>query len=142
MKKVIMLFLGIILYASSNEEFLDYTNKLVTYNFELKHIDKMKSPFYKPKKFIFFKNKMINKNIKKIVHITLFSIFNNSALIKIEEYMGDEIVKRYKKWVKTGDKIENCYIKTIYFNKMILKCGRKILVKKINEKSLNIRIEQ
>ena len=138
MKKIILLLVVIFLYAVSKEEFLDYTNKLVTYNFELKNIEKINSPFYRLKKYNFFKNKAI----KKIVRISLISVFNNNALIKVDEYMGEELVKKYKKWIKMGDKIENCYVKKIYVNKITLKCGKKLLTKNINTKFLNVRIDQ
>lgn len=142
MKKIFLLILGISLFSSTNDEFLDYTNKLVTYNFELKNFDKIKSPFFKPKKPIFLKAKEINKNVKKIVHISLISIFNNTAYIKIDEFKGDELVKEYKKWIKKGDKIEQCIVINIKIDKLILKCNNKILIKSLNKKSLNIRIEK
>jgi hypothetical protein len=142
MKKVFLLILGIVLFASSNDEFLDYTNKLVTYNFELKNFDKIKSPFFRPKKHTFIQGKGINQNVKKIVHISLLSIFNNSAYVKIEEFKGDELIKKYKRWVKKGDKIEQCKLIKIYLDKIVLKCNNHLLVKKLNEKSLKIRIEK
>ncbi|GAX87291.1 conserved hypothetical protein [Lebetimonas natsushimae] len=142
MRKILFLIIGVFLIASTNEKYLEYTNKLVTYNFELKNIDKIKSPFYKIKKPIFLNNKKINKNIKKIIHISLLSVFNDTAYIKIDEYMGDELINTYKKWVKKNDKIKNCRVENIYSDKIVIKCGKKQLIKKLNVKSLRIRIGQ
>jgi nanoRNase/pAp phosphatase (c-di-AMP/oligoRNAs hydrolase) len=142
MKKILILIIGIFLFASTNEEFLDYTNKLVTYNFELKNFDKISSPFFKPRKLLFLKNKKINKRVQKFIHIRLISILNNMALIRIEEYKGDELIRKYKKWIKKGGKIEECRVKDIKTNKIILNCNHKLLIKKINEKRLKIRTEK
>jgi hypothetical protein len=142
MKKILFLIIGVFLFASVTEKYLDYTNKLVTYNFKLENIDKIKSPFYHPEKITFLNNKKFNRNIKKIVHISLLSIFNNMAYIRVDEYMGDELIKTYKKWVKINDIIEKCKISNIYFDKIILKCGKKILVKHLHTKLLKIRIGQ
>jgi hypothetical protein len=142
MRKILFLIIGVLLIASTTEKFLDYTNKLVTYNFELKNIDKIKSPFYKSQKLTFLKNKKINKNVKKIIHISLISIFNDMAYIKIDEFMGDELIKTYKKWVKKNDIIKKCKVENIYSDKLILKCGKKLLIKQLNTKSLKIRIGQ
>jgi nanoRNase/pAp phosphatase (c-di-AMP/oligoRNAs hydrolase) len=142
MRKILFLIIGVFLIASTTEKFLDYTNKLVTYNFELKNIDKIKSPFYKSQKLTFLKNKKINKNVKKIIHISLISIFNDMAYIKIDEFMGDELIKTYKKWVKKNDIIKKCKVENIYSDKLILKCGKKLLIKQLNTKSLKIRIGQ
>jgi hypothetical protein len=142
MKKILFLMMGMFLFAFTTDEFLDYTNKLVTYNFKLNNIDKIKSPFYEVKKPNFLNNRRINKNIKKLIHISLISIFNNTAYIKIDEFKGDELVKEYKKWIKKGDKIEQCIVINIKIDKLILKCNNKILIKSLNKKSLNIRIEK
>ncbi|WP_024790024.1 hypothetical protein [Lebetimonas sp. JH292] len=140
MKKILLLTIAVLAFASK-QEYLEYTNKLVTYNFKLNNIDKIKSPFFKPKKLLFM-NKKINKNVKKIVHITLLSLLNNSAFIKIEEFMGDEKIKEYKKWVKKNSKVENCNVENICSDKIILNCNNKKLVKRLNEKTLKIRIEK
>jgi hypothetical protein len=143
MKQIFFLIIGVFLIASVNDQYLDYTNKLVTYHFELKNIDKIKSPFYKMEKISFLKNKKINnKNVKKFIYIKLLSVFNDSAYIKIEKYMGDEIINTYKKWVKKDSKIENCKVVDINSEKIILKCNKRLLIKKINVTPLKIKVEK
>jgi hypothetical protein len=140
MKKSI-LFISVMLFASINDKYLDFTNKLVTYNFELKNIDKISSPFFKVKKLTFIKKNNI-KNVKHFIHISLLSIFNDLAYIKVEEFKGDKLIKKYTKWVKKGDKIEQCKVDNVKIDKIILKCNNKILVKKLNKKLLNIKVEK
>jgi hypothetical protein len=142
MKKILFLIIGVFLFASVTEKYLDYTNKLVTYNFKLENIDKIKSPFYHPEKITFLNNKKFNRNIKKIVHISLLSIFNNMAYIKVEEFKENALMKSYKKWVKKGDKIEQCRLINIYNDEIVLNCNKKIIKKFLNEKTLKIRIER
>jgi hypothetical protein len=137
MKKSI-LFISVMLFASINDKYLDYTNKLVTYNFELKNIDKISSPFFKVEKLTFIKV----KNVKHFIHISLLSIFNDLAYMKVEEFKGEKLINSYKKWVKRGDKIEQCKVKSVKIGKIILKCNNKILVKKLNKKLLNIKVEK
>jgi hypothetical protein len=137
MKKSI-LFISVVLFASINDKYLDYTNKLATYNFELKNIDKISSPFFKVEKLTFIKV----KNVKHFIHISLLSIFNDLAYIKVEEFKGEKLINSYKRWVKRGDKIEQCKLIKIYLDKIVLKCNNHLLVKKLNEKSLKIRIEK
>jgi hypothetical protein len=141
MKKILIICIGILLFASTKEEFLEYTNKLVTYHFELKNFDKIKSPFYKPKKKVTFLNKL-RKSVKKVVHISLISVFDDRAYLKIEEYKGTDLVKSFKKWVKKGDKIEYCKVVSINIDKVVLKCNGKKLVKTTAKKLLKIRIEK
>jgi hypothetical protein len=142
MRKIILfLVIGIIfLYSSEKDEYLEYTNKLVNYHFELKGFDKLKSPFYKPEKKLFINN--LVKNVKEIIHISLLSVFNDLAYVKIEIFRGDELSNTYKKWVKKGEKIQNCKVKEINIDKIILQCGNQILVKTLNPKSINIKVEK
>jgi len=139
MKKIVFLLTAVFLFASKSE-YLEYTNKLITYNFKLNNIDNIKTPFYKPKKAII--NKKIAKNVKKIIHISLISVFNNSAQIKIETFIGEEKVKEYKKWVTRNSKIEYCKVKSVEKNRVIFKCNNRLLIKKLDKNLLKIRVEK
>ena len=140
MKKIFFLLITIFLFASDKSKYLDYTNKLITYTFELDNLKKIKSPFYEPKKIIVVKPSA--KNVKKRIHILLLSVLNNSALINIETFVGEKKVKEYKKWVKLNSKIEYCKVQNIYKSKVIFKCGKKLLIKKLYKNLLKIRIEK
>jgi len=140
MKKVIFLVMAVFLFASKSE-YLEYTNKLITYHFKLNKINKIKSPFYNAEQ-IAMNNKLANKKTKKIIYISLISILNNTALVKIDTFIGSEKIKEYKKWIYPNSKIEYCRVKHIDLNKIILKCGNKLLIKKIEKKSLKIRVEK
>jgi len=141
MKKIFFLMMAVFLFASKSE-YLEYTNKLITYDFKLNLIDKIKTPFYHPKRVVSTLNKSKRKNIKKIIHISLISILNNSALINIETFIGEKKVKEYKKWITLNSKVEYCKVKNIYKSKVIFKCGKKLLIKRLYKNLLKIRIEK
>jgi len=133
MKKILLLFIGIFLFAKS-DIYLDYVNKLVNYGFELKNLKTDKAPFeIKIDKNIKHKNSVERTLVKKI-KIELLSIFNNQVYLKIDEYLGDQLIKTQKKWLKKSDRIYNCKIIKISLEKVILKCGKKILIKSLNKK--------
>jgi len=133
MKKILLLFIGIFLFAKS-DIYLDYVNKLVNYGFELKNLKTDKAPFeIKIDKNIKYKNSVERTLVKKI-KIELLSIFNNQVYLKIDEYLGDQLIKTQKKWLKKSDRIYNCKIIKISLEKVILKCGKKILIKSLNKK--------
>jgi len=139
MKQIIFLLTAVFLFASKSE-YLEYTNKLITYNFKLNNIDNIKTPFYKPKKIII--NKKLTKNVKKIIHISLISILNNYAQIKITTFIGETKVKEYKKWITINSKIEYCKVKSIKRDRVIFKCNNKLLIKKLDKNLLKIRVEK
>jgi nanoRNase/pAp phosphatase (c-di-AMP/oligoRNAs hydrolase) len=140
MKKIILFISICFLFASTEEEFLDYTNKLVNYSFKLKNFDKIKSPFFKKEKKPV--SQEIKKKNRKIINISLLSVLNNLAYVKIEIFKEDALIKSYKKWVEVGNYIDECKLTHIYTDKIILDCNKKILIKSLNEKTLRIRIEK
>jgi len=144
MKKILFLIAAIVLFASvNNSEYTDYTHKLLDYNFKLSKLSKITSPFFKEKQKMMYENSQLAaKEVKKITHISLISILNYSALINVETFIGEAKVKEYKKWVKVNSKVGNCIIKHIYLDKIILKCGNKIKIKKLKKKLLKIRVER
>jgi hypothetical protein len=148
MKKVIILLTGLmILWGAQNSKqkdiYLEYTNKVINYEFDLKNLDKIKSPFY-----VVIKRSSSGKHIKKEVVVkkrivlTLLSIFGNRAFIKTEEYLGEQLVKKQKKWIKLYDKIYNCILKKITSTDVYFKCANKTLHKTLNKKIPMLRDKQ
>jgi hypothetical protein len=133
MKKLII-FLGIVFLFAQDDKYLMYVNKLVNYHFDLKNITDKEAPFEIKIKKTSSSNVTIEKVLVKRIKIDLLSIFNNSAHIKIEEYLGDQLIKSETKWVKEGDKIYECRVAKITLTKVVLKCKNKVLVKTLNKK--------
>ena len=141
MKK--LLFLISILVCTlfgSNNKYLNYTSELVHYHFELKQFNKIKPPF--EKKIIIKGAQKIKvfSGLEKRINIKLISIFNKSAYILINKYLGNKLIKSYKKWVKKGDVFEKYYkVKKIILDKIILEYKSKIITKTINKKIPGIK---
>jgi len=145
MKKIIVVF-GIIisfLYSDSvTQEFLEYTNKIVNYNFDLKHFEDIHPPFEPVVRIVNGKEIKNNKTLVKTIKINLLSIFNNQAHFLINVYLGDQLIKSYTKWAKEGSRISKCTLKNIYLDKVFLKCGNKTLIKTLNKKIPGIKEQQ
>jgi len=120
--RFLAVFLAIFLFAEDKYEI--YTQKLLHYHFDLKY--NIKPPFEA--------KKLKKKEIKKVieyVRINLLSVFNNEALVKVNYYKGETLVLSKKQIVKKGDVIKNCKIEKIYLDKIILKCGKRIEIKRL-----------
>jgi hypothetical protein len=133
MKKVIFVISFFMFLYAQNDKYLNYVNKLVNYNFELKNLKDRNSPFE-----IKIAPEISKQNIQKIllkrIKIDIISIFNNQAYLKIDKFLGEQLIKTEKKWVKKGDKIYTCKVESITLNKVILKCKNRILVKSLDKK--------
>ena len=133
MKKIILILGMTLLLFAQDDKYLTYVNKLVNYNFELRNVEDRKAPFE-----IKITTKNTKQNIQKIlvkkVKIDLLSIFDNQAYIKIDEYLGDQLIKTQKKRVKIGDRVYKCKVVKITLDKVIFKCKNKKLVKSLNKK--------
>ena len=142
MKKLILLLLGsfIILMAKENK-YLEYTNALMHYNFELKGFKKIKVPFEEEGELNGSQRiKGRHSLLEKKINVTLLAILNNSAYIQIDEYIGDSLIKSYKKWVKEGEEFEKYYkVKKITLSKIVLIFKNKIITKTINQKIPGIK---
>ena len=139
MKKIIILTIILInIFASEiTDKYLGYTNKLVYYGFDLNGINEIHTPCEPIKTFFLIKRK---KTYVKSINVKLLSIFNNQAYFLIREYLGDQLIKEYKKWFKINNKIGDCKINKITFSKVILKCkNNKLLIKTLNKKILRIK---
>jgi hypothetical protein len=135
MKKLILIIGLLTAVFAQDDKYLMYVNKLVNYNFELKEIDS-KAPF----EIRVIKNKKtIERILVKRIKIDLLSIFDNQARVKVKVYLGEQLIKTYKKWVKPGDKLYNCKVAKITLTKLVLKCKNRTLVKTINTKIPNIK---
>ena len=139
-KTILIIIMAINIFASGiTNKYLNYTNKLVYYGFNLDKFDRIHAPFEKV-----IKNRT-NQNIKgskayvKSIKIKLLSIFNNQAYFLIREYLGDQLIKEYKKWFKINNKIGDCKINKITLSKVFLKCPDKIMTKTLNKKTLKIK---
>ena len=134
MKKIIIFLSTALFLLASNNKYLNYTDKLVHYHFELKNFNKIKAPF-KEKRVIKGAQKIkTSTGLEKSIKIKLLSVFNKSAYILIRVYLGEAVIKSYKKWVKVGETIEKNYkVKKITLNKIILRYKNKIIIKTLNK---------
>ena len=137
MKRVILLFFISFLFGMDNE-YLEYSNKIINYNFRL-NINKIRAPFEVKIINTKTKNNTIRTVLNKKVKINLLSILNNMVRVEIEEYIGDRLVKRYTKWIKKGERIGNCKLYYISFSKVFFKCKNKKIIKTLDMKILNIK---
>jgi len=154
MKKLTVLltiFIVTIIFAQGNIQrkntqkdiYLDYTNKIINYEFNIKNINKIKSPFYEPPKFLPGPvGSKKNVRIKKRVKITLLSIFENKAYIKIDEYLGEQLIRVEKRWISLNDKIYDCRLTKLTDTDAYFKCSDKTLYKTINTKIPMLRDKQ
>jgi len=146
MKKLILLIGTVSLMFSNGisqkDIYLEYTNKVINYEFNLNNINKVKSPFYEPPKFFPGSQNAKNIQIKKHVKITLLSIFEKEAYIKVEEYLGEQLVAVIKKWISINDKIYDCRLSKLTDTDAVFKCSDKTLYKTINQKIPMLRDKQ
>jgi len=136
-KSVLIVGLISILMANSANVFLDYTNKLVYYHFDLKGFDKIYPPFERKKTTINLNNRLISTNSQvliKSIRIIPLAIFNKEAEIMVNEYLGDQLIKSYKKWVSVNSRIDECTVTNITDSKIFMKCKNKTIVKSLNKK--------
>jgi len=137
MKKVISIMFFLSLFANDVNKYIDYSHKLFNYHFDLNL--NIKPPFEVKR---ITKGKINNFYLSKRIDFELLSILNNSAYLEIKEYMGDKLIKKYKKWTKVGEKIGDCQIYKIYFNKIYFKCGNKDEIKTLDLKIPQIKEKQ
>jgi len=142
MKKLFLFFLSafICIAFAKDNKYLNYTSSLIHYNFELKNFNKINVPF--EKKIIIKGVQKVNtfSGLEKKINIKLISVFNKNAYILINEYLGNKLIKSYKKWVKKGDTFEKYFtVKKIELNKIILKYKNKIILKTLNKKIPGIK---
>jgi hypothetical protein len=139
MKKLILLigFLSFVFSEGITQKdiYPDYTNKIINYEFNIENLNNVKSPFYETPKFSSnTQTKTNNVQIKKRAKITLLSIFENTAYIKVEKYLGKQLVAVTKKWISLNDKIYDCKLFKLTDTDAVFKCNNKILYKTINQK--------
>lgn len=141
--KKLFLFMTVILISTllaRDNKYLNYTSALLHYKFELKNFNKIKAPF--EEKFILKNAQKIKTHslLEKRIDIKLISIFNKSAYIIIDKYLGNKLIKSYKKWIKTGDTFEKYYkVKKITLNSIVLKYKNKLIIKTLNKKMQGIK---
>ncbi len=143
MKKVILivlLFIGIS-YSKDIDQYLNYANQLLNYQFNLNGFNKIKAPFEPEIKIIKINGKKMknSKILIKTYKVNLLAIFNDKAYVLIKVYIGDQLVEKYKKWIKVGDIIGNCKVYSISFPKIILKCKKRLLIKTLYKKIPGIK---
>jgi len=131
-----------LLFGANNQKdiYLEYTNKIINYEFNLKHLNDIKSPFYEEVR-VDTGTKTSNKSVsaKKRVMITLISIFEKKAYIRIDEYLGEQLISVYKKWIGINDKIYDCKLVKLTDTDAVFKCKDKTLYKTINKKIPTLR---
>jgi len=143
MKRVVsILLLGILAFGAEEKSvkdlYLEYANKVISYSFKIDGLEDIKSPFYQPpsaKKV----TKIKKVPVKKSVRITLLSIFMNKAYIRIDEYLGAQLVGSVKKWIGLNDKIYDCKLIKLTATDAVFKCSKRMLFKTINQKIPRLR---
>jgi len=134
MRKLVALFIVVFALAQINDQYLNYTNKLVNYQIKLKDVGKITPPFeIATNNDVILKNKE-KKVVRKIIKVDLNSIFNSRAYITLKEYLGSQLVSVKRKWVKVGDKIDKCVVSSITTDTLIIKCSGRKIVKTLNKK--------
>jgi len=142
MKKFVLIFVSLsLVIASKTKVYLNYANDLVNYNFELKGFNKIKEPFEQNNTVAIINGKEVKSNqiLTKSIKKTPLLIFDNKAYIDIKEYLGGQLIKEYKKWVKKGDKIGKCKVFLVTFDKVIFSCRGKKEIKTLNKKTPQIK---
>jgi len=143
MKKVVtIIFLMNLLFGAGINKYLNYSNYIFNYHFKLKNFNKIKEPFESMQLQTINGKVNPNSKLNKIIKVKLLSIFNKKAYVYIQEYLGDKLINSYKKWINKGDKIGECKVSLITFEKVILKCKNKTLVKTLYTKIPKIKEQQ
>ena len=141
MKKLLFLIsvLSCTLFASNNK-YLNYTSALVHYHFKLKQFNKITPPFEKKIIINGAQKIKVSSGLEKRINIKLISVFNKSAFILINKYLGNKLIKSYKKWVKKGYVFEKYYkVKKITLDQIILEYKNEIITRTINKKIPGIK---
>ena len=131
--------------STQKDIYIDYANKVINYEFNIKNINKLKSPFYerpKSKSLSEYAGDKKNIRIKKRVKIILLSIFENKAYIKIEKYLGEQLIRVEKRWISLNDKIYDCKLTKLTDIDAYFKCPNKTLYKTVNTKIPMLREKQ
>ncbi|QCI28761.1 hypothetical protein [Caminibacter pacificus] len=134
MKKLVLFATAVLLFAQVNDQYLNYTNKLVNYQIKLKNIEKITPPFEIYRNEVVYKNNKTKKIIRRVIKVDLVSIFDNKAYVVLKEYLGSQLVSVKKKWVKVGDKIDKCVVSNITIDKLVIRCKDRKIVKSLNKK--------
>jgi len=124
---------AVLLAAQVNDQYLEYTNKLVNYQIKLNNVGQIVPPFELPRNDVVFKNRE-KKVIRKVIKVELVSIFNGRAFVILKEYLGSQLVNIRKRWVKPGDKIDKCVVGSIKEDSIVIKCQKRRIVKSLNKK--------
>ena len=139
MKKLFLLSLFLVLFAK-NDEYLNYTNELIHYKFELKNFNKIKAPMEENVVLANVQKLSSNSLLEKKIDIKLISVLNKSAYLLIKEYLGSKLLKSYKKWVKPGVVFEKYYkVEKVTLNKVILKYKNRLIIKTLDKKIPGIK---
>lgn len=136
-KKIVLIMIFGVLFAKDmqKDEYLDYTNKVINYEFHLPNLDSIKNPFYEPDRLV-IQTKSLHKkqDSKKRVKITLLAIFGSRAYIQIQEFLGEQLIKSKKEWLKLNDKIFDCVLTDLTQSTAVFKCKDGVLKKTLNRK--------
>ena len=126
---------------NNNDMYLNYVDKVVNYNFKIKDLKKLKTPFYVPK--IYKSNmKPHNRPVKRYTKLKLLSILSDKAYIKVDVYLGLQLIDSYKKWLSLNQSVNDCKLIKLNFTKAVFKCNDGLLVKELNHKLKNLEIRE
>jgi len=126
---------------NNNDMYLNYVDKVVNYNFKIKDLKKLKTPFYVPK---IYKSTMKpdNRPVKRYTKLELLSILSDKAYIKVDVYLGLQLIDSYKKWLSLNQSVNDCKLIKLNFTKAVFKCNDGLLVKELNHKLKNLEIRE
>ncbi len=113
--------------AFAEENYARYIDKIINYHYEIRNLNNIRTPFYEPIKCDFVKNRITK------IKISLLSIFENKAYVKIERYYAQKLISATKKWINVKEKINNCELLKLNNTDAIFKCNDKILYKTTNK---------
>jgi hypothetical protein len=120
------------------EEIEEKVDQILHYNFKLDHFNEMRTPFYVPPKKVDVK---VKKEAQIRYAFELLSVLNNTARIKVMKYKGSELVKVTRDWYKVGDKVGPCKLAQIKLTEITLKCGDKIVKKRLFNFKFQIKVK-
>jgi len=117
---------------SQRDIYMNYTDKIMSYGFEIPNLDKIKNPFvvHVAKK----RKNRVQKIKRKYIKFSLISIFDNKVYVKIEKYLGEQLIDVKKKWIKPGDKVGECRLVKVTTTNAFFNCKGKTVKKTVNTK--------
>jgi hypothetical protein len=120
------------------EEIKEKVDQILHYNFKLDHFNEMRTPFYVPPKKVDVK---VKKEARIRYAFELLSVLDKTARIKVMKYKESELINVTRKWYKVGDKVGPCKLSKVQLTEITLKCGDKIVKKRLFNFKFQIKVK-